>query len=258
MFELFSDIFTYRENALTRIDPRATLAIALGALAAVVTSEGIVLPLAALVLCLGGAAALRIPLRLAALRLAAPLAIVAVLIVLKGFLTGATPLFSFTLGAWTFTAKAEGFREGGLLGARVLGALAVVFLLSVVTPAHRIFQALRRFGLSRDWLEIAILMYRYIFVLMDRAAALAAAQRLRLGYGTPRRALASSATLAGATILRSIDQAERTHAAMRLRGYRGAMPFGPLPALHRRDRWILILALGLIGAARLAEWGAGR
>jgi len=258
MFDLFSDIFTYRDNALTRTDPRVTLTIALGALAAVVTSEGGVLPLAVLALCLGGAAALGIPLRLAAARLAAPLMIVAVLIVLKGFLTGTTPLFGFTLGTWTLTATAEGFREGGILGARVLGAMAVVFLLSAVTPAHRIFQALRRFGLSRDWLEIAILMYRYIFVLMDRAAALAAAQRLRLGYGTPRRALASSATLAGATILRSIDQAGRTHAAMRLRGYRGAMPFGPLPALHRRDRWILILALGLISAARLAEWGAGR
>src|SRR4030043_43443 len=103
MFDLFSDIFTYRDNALAKIDPRAKLAIALAAL--------------------------------------------------QTFLTGTTPIFAFTLAGWEFTAKAEGLRQGMLLGARVLGAVSVVFLLSVVTPAHRIFQALRWFRLSRNWLE---------------------------------------------------------------------------------------------------------
>lgn len=255
MFDLFSDIFTYRDNVLTRIDPRTKLAIAMAALVAIVTSGGAVLPSCALLLCLAIIAALRVPARLVALRLAAPLSIVTVLIVLQTFITGTTPLFSFTLGGWAFTAKAEGLHRGFLLGTRVLGAVSVVFLLSLVTPAHRIFEALRRFGISRDWLEIAVLTYRYIFVLMDRVADLAAAQRLRLGYTAPGRALASFTTLAGATIIHSFEQAERTHNAMRLRGYRGTMPFGTVPAMSRRDRWILALSLSVIAAARLAEWG---
>ncbi|MBU0574951.1 MAG: hypothetical protein KJ704_01735, partial [Proteobacteria bacterium] len=45
MFDLFSDIFTYRDNALTRIDPRAKLVIALAALIAVITADKAVLPL---------------------------------------------------------------------------------------------------------------------------------------------------------------------------------------------------------------------
>ena len=42
---------------------------------------------------------------------------------------------------------------------------------------------------------------------------------------------------------------------MRLRGYTGTMPFGPLPAVGGRDWLILALSLILIAAARLMEWG---
>ena len=255
MFDLFSDIFTYRDNALTRIDPRTKLVIVLASLVAVVTAEGIALPLFVFGICLGTVAALRIPAKLVAVRLAAPLSIVAVLVVIQTFVTGMTPLFTITLGEWQLTAKAEGLRQGALLGSRVLGAVSAVFLLSVVTPAHRIFQALRWFRISRNWLEIAILMYRYIFVLMDRVADLAAAQRLRLGYTARGRAMRSFTALAGATLIHSLEQAQRTHDAMRLRGYRGAMPFGPLPALGRRDRLIITLCLIAIASARLLEWG---
>ena len=258
MFDLFSDIFTYRDNVLTRIDPRVKLLIALTALIAVVTAERVFLPLLLAGLCLGTVAGLRIPVRLVAARLAAPLAVAALLVLLQTFVTGTTPLYSFTFAGWQLTMKAEGLRQGTLLGSRVLGALSVVFLLSLVTPAHRIFQALRSFGISKAWLEIAILMYRYIFVLMDRTANIAAAQRLRLGYRGARRSLQSLATLAGATLIHSFEQAERTAAAMRLRGYGGTMPLGPLPALGARDRRILVLCLLLIAAARLIEWGAVR
>ncbi len=255
MFDLFSDIFTYRDNVLTRIDPRAKLVIALAALVAVVTAEWIVLPLFVFGVCLVTIVTLRIPGKLVAARLAAPLSIVAVLVVIQMFVTGTTPLFGIAFAGWQFTAKAEGLRQGTLMGAHVLGAVSVVFLLSVVTPAHRIFQALRWFRISRNWLEIAILMYRYIFVLMDRVSDLAAAQRLRLGYTARGRALRSFTALAGATLIHSLEQSQRTHEAMRLRGYRGTMPFGPLPALGRRDRLILALCLIGIASARLLEWG---
>jgi len=250
MFDLFSDIFTYRNNVLTRIDPRVKLVIVLAALLAVVTSVRPVLPLAAFGLSLGIAAALRIPARLVALRLLAPLSTVAVLVVIQTFTLGTTPLASWEIGGWAVTARAEGLRQG-----LFLGALSVVLILGITTPAHRIFQALRGFRISRDWVEIAILMYRYIFVLLDRVNDLAAAQRLRLGYRTPRRSLASLSALAGSTIVHSFEQAGRTHNAMRLRGYSGTMPFGELPALEGRDQRILVA--GLIGIAVLAllEWG---
>ncbi len=54
----------------------------------------------------------------------------------------------------------------------------------------------------------------------------------------------------------TLEQAQRTHDAMRLRGYRGMMPFGPLPPPGRRDRLILVSCLiGIAAAYGLLEWG---
>ena len=45
MFDLFSDIFTYRENRLTAVDPRAKLVVALAAILLVLASGRPALPL---------------------------------------------------------------------------------------------------------------------------------------------------------------------------------------------------------------------
>jgi cobalt/nickel transport system permease protein len=143
-----------------------------------------------------------------------------------------------------------------LMGSRVLGSVSVVLLLSSVTPAHRIFHSLRWLGVPRGWVEIAALMYRYTFTLLDQTADVLAAQRVRLGYSGLKRSLASLGVLAGAVIVQSMEQATRTYEAMSLRGYQGHMPFGPLPALSRKDLWTLgLVGAGVIGIQVVLEWG---
>jgi cobalt/nickel transport system permease protein len=199
---------------------------------------------------------LRIPARLVALRLAAPLGIVAVLALLQSFTSGATPLWTIPLGAWTLTATREGVHAAALTASRVCGAVSVVLLLSLVTPAHRIFHALRWFRVPQGWVEIAMLMYRYTFTLLDLTADLTAAQQLRMGYAGAGRALSSMGAVCGTVIIRSVDQATRTHEAMVLRGYRQEIPFGPMPPLPARDCVVagaavfaLLLLYAVIGRA---------
>jgi energy-coupling factor transporter transmembrane protein EcfT len=63
--------------------------------------------------------------------------------------------------------------------------------------------------------------------------------------------------LAGTVMVHSMDQAVSTYDAMMLRGYKGHMPFGPLPAMSRKDRWGLALVAGVfIFAYLLCEWGS--
>ena len=64
----------------------------------------------------------------------------------------------------------EGALHGALLGTRVLGAVSVLLLLSSTARAHQIFNALRWFGVPKGWVEVGMLMYRYIFMLLDLAA----------------------------------------------------------------------------------------
>jgi len=181
--------------------------------------------------------AVGVPPRQVALRLAAPLVMAGTAVVLRWWL------------------EAASLQSGVVLAARVLGGVSVVLLLSVVAPAHQIFHALRALGMPRGWVEVALLMYRYTFILLDLAADMTAAQKVRLGYADLRRGWTSAGMVAGTVILRSIDQAVRAHEAMRVRGYRGEIPFGSLPALARRD-WVVIAGAMLLfgGAYWVLEW----
>lgn len=255
VFHLFSDIFACRDNALARMDARAKLITALATILFVTLSTRMILPLAVLAACLGAMIALCMPARLIVGRLIAPVGIVLVLVVLQSFTVGKTPVVSVTLGGWHLTAKLEGLMRGLLMGSRVLGAVSVMLLLSSVTPAHRIFRALRWFRVSKGWVEIAMLMYRYTFALLDHTADVVAAQKMRLGYSGVRRSLSSMGVLAGAVVVQSLEQAARTHEAMALRGYTGVMPHSPMPSMRARDRWLMVLTLLLIsGAFVLLEW----
>ncbi|MCX6900420.1 MAG: cobalt ECF transporter T component CbiQ [Verrucomicrobia bacterium] len=243
MFSLFSDFFACRDNLLSRVDPRAKLLVATTAILCVILSTSPALPVTVFFLSVAATLALRIPTRLVALRLAAPLGIVAVLALLQSFTSGATPLWSVPLGAWKLTATREGVHAAALTASRVCGAVSVVLLLSLVTPAHRIFHALRWFRVPQGWVEIAMLMYRYTFTLLDLTADLTAAQQLRMGYAGAGRALTSMGAVCGTVIIRSVDQAVRTHEAMVLRGYRREIPFGPMPPLAARDCCVTGLAV---------------
>lgn len=255
MFHLFSDIFANRENPLTRIDPRAKLVIGFTVILSVILSTKVTLPLLVFGSSLLAIVTLRIPFRLILFRLGAPLSIVAVLVLLQSFLVGSTPLLTLHLGGWKITATREGLLHGLLLGCRVLGAVSVILLLSFTTPAHKIFHSLLWLHVPREWVEVAMMMYRYTFILLEVASDMAAAQRVRIGYSGIKRSLSSIGILAGGVIIRSVDQGIRSYEAMVARGYKGSVPFGPMAPLSRRDGWATaLLVLAVAGAFLTLEW----
>ena len=255
-FDLFSDIFTYRDNVLTRVHPCVKVVAAFLTIVALISSSRLLLPALVFSCTFAGMMWIRLPLRCVFGRLAAPLGIVVVLVVLQSLMVGSTPVYSFSFRGWRISVMEEGIRQGLLMGSRALSAVSVVILLSSCTPAHRIFHTLRRLGVPKGWVEVAILMYRYVFIFVDRTAEIMTAQRVRLGYRGIRRSLSSLGMLAGSVLVLSMDQALRTHEAMTVRGYKGTIPFGPMPAMSRRDWWILACTSGLLLSAYVfIEWG---
>ena len=246
MFSLFSDFFACRDNPLSRVDPRAKLVIATTMIFCVILSTNPLLPLVVFLACVTATLAIRIPVKLVLLRLVAPMGIVVALALLQSFMAGGTPVCTIPLGPWRLTATHEGIRTAVLTASRVCGAVSVVLLLSFVTPAHRIFHSLRWFRVPQGWVEIAMLMYRYTFMLLDLTADLTAAQQLRMGYAGVRRSLTSMGTVCGTVIIRSVDQAVHTHEAMILRGYRRDIPFGPMPPVTAGACCVTALAVAAL------------
>jgi cobalt/nickel transport system permease protein len=189
---------------------------------------------------------LRIPVRIIFARFLPPLLVAFTLLLLHALTTGQTPVYSVPVGSWTLVLKEEGLAVGLLQASRVLGAVSVLLLLSAVAPAHELFLGLRWCRFPKVWVEIALLMYRYLFVCLDEASELLDAQRVRLGYGTPRAAISSAGSLMGAVMVRSIEQSARTHEAMLARGYTGEYPFGQMCPLRLRDGLVLAFSVPLL------------
>ena len=255
MFEVFMDIFTYRDNFLRRLDARTKLLITLAAVLAVICSQNPLFPAAVFSASLIGMIFLKMPSRLLLLRITVPLGMAVVLAVLQSLLVGKTPVFVFHIAALKISIMREGLLQGILIGSRVMGATSVVLLLSACTPAYEVFHALRWFRVPKEWVETAVLTYRYTFILLDLTSDIGAAQRLRLGYSRLDRSLSSVGTLAGMVIIRAVDQALKTHEAMVLRGYRGQAVFGPMPAVKTLD---LMIVTGVVAVLACACFILGR
>jgi cobalt/nickel transport system permease protein len=248
-FELFSDIFAFRDNALSRLDPRVKLAIAAAGLMAVILSSKVYLPLGICACCLATLLLLRMPARLVALRLVLPLGIAAMVCVMRAFLSGSTPMATFSIAGRQLTATREGLASGGLIASRVLGSVGIMLLLSMVTPAHKIFVALRWARMPKTWVETAMMMYRYIFALVDHTSEIFVAQKTRLGYVGFKRSLSSMGVLAGAVMERSLEQADKTHEAMVARCYKDSLPVGEPASLGRHETMIIAVFLAMITSA---------
>lgn len=245
MFSLFLDIFTCRDSPLRRLDPRAKLVAVLTLIMAIVLSTRPTFPL----VCFAGAITslllLKIPRRVIIMRLLPPLGMVIPLMVVRALTHGEEAVFTQTILNWELVFYREGLDHGILIASRVLSAVSTIMILSISTPAHEIFHALLWFKFPQGWVEIATLLYRYTFTLLEQAENVAAAQKLRMGYSSIKKTFSSLGTLAGTVILGSIDQAERTHHAMMMRGYNGELLFSPMKKFKLAD-WTVLICMPLI------------
>lgn len=110
-----------------------------------------------------------------------------------------------------------------LLVRGISGALAM-FLLATTTPMVDLFAALRRAHLPDPLIEVASLIYRLVFVLLESARTIREAQVSRLGHATPAAAYRSMSTLVAAVLVRSWTRARRLEDGLAGRGYVDALP----------------------------------
>ncbi|BCR03741.1 cobalt ECF transporter T component CbiQ [Desulfuromonas versatilis] len=233
---------------LVVLDGRIKLVLLAAALLVNLTAGGLLVPLllAALALVLVMAAGVRAGAFFRRMAIPALLAAVALATQLFWFREGA-PLFSIPLLFTELTIHAGGVLRGLELAARILGGMGVLLFFSLTTPLPELMRAAQFFRCPPVLVELALIMYRYIFLLLEEGGRIRNAQKARLGFVGFRAGLRSSGILGGMLILRTCDRAERSFAAMRCRGYRGA-PTGIAPGrLQGRDWGAFLAGLVLLG-----------
>lgn len=143
-------------------------------------------------------------------------------------------------GAWNVAAKA------------LLGATTSI-LLAATTPVTDLLRGLERLRVPRPLTTIALFMLRYLEVVAGQLRRTRTAMTAR-GY-RPRWLWQARpvAMAAGSLFVRSYERGERIHAAMRARGFTGALPDPggrPAPVGH----WLVAGLLPLVSLAAAVAW----
>jgi len=240
------DVLGYGDSPIHRLDPRVKLLVAAANIVAVVSFPryeiaGLLpyfaLPLFAMIL--GG-----IPpgLLLSRILVASPFALgVGVL----------NPVFDRTpvpvFGVWEL---AGGWVSFASLLLRFLLTVGTGVILVATTSMPRVAGAMARLGFPRGFIMQLLVLYRYLFVLVEEALRLVRARNLR-SFGGRGRGLSTYRHLLAALFVRTTARAGRIHRAMLARGFDGELRTLAARRLRATDMAALLAGTGFAALFRL-------
>ncbi len=245
----FTDVQGERRRLLVSLDGRGKLILMMAALVLNLLAGGYRFPLSLVILSLLAIIASGVSFRSFLRRMVVPciLAVVAFTTQIFWYPEGEL-IKTISLVGFDVDIHHGAFYRGIELGCRILGGMSVLLFFSLTTPLPELMRAAHFFRCPSVLVELALIMYRYIFLMFDEAAKIRNAQKSRLGYVSFKNTLRSASTLGGMLILRSYDRAERSFAAMRCRGYRGVMT-AVVPSRFRPHDWgVLLSAVVILGS----------
>ena len=112
-----------------------------------------------------------------------------------------------------------------LVMARALGAVSCLYFLSLTTTMPEILSVLRRAHVPSVMTELAVLIYRYLFVLLSAYQAMKDAAASRLGYSGLARSIRTTGAVYGNLLAASFRRSGACFDAMESRCYDGEIRF---------------------------------
>jgi cobalt/nickel transport system permease protein len=220
--ELLEDIA--QTNGLREVNPYLKLAAGLGAILLCLLSGGFIAPLFIALLLAGAVIILaRVDLRTYATLFIVPLLFaftgIIVIILLSG---GSGVYWSWNpLPNLTFSITRDSINEGFFVFCRVIGGMSALFFIALTTPMTDLFTVMRQVRIPEVVLDLAMIIYRSIFSMMDQLVQTYQAQVMRLGYSSFRESINSFGTLCGSVFIASWNAGEDFIRAMDARCYNG-------------------------------------
>lgn len=221
-YELFENIA--QTSGLRNVHSAVKLILGLGCILISVSSNSFLTPaiiavsISLITIALGGIH-LRFYLRVLCIPLG--FAILSVLVILFIRNSGEVIYSCSPFGWLTLTVTTGSANEGALILSRILGGMCSLFFISLSTPATEIFSLAKKCHVPEFLIELTMLIYRFIFILIEQAEMIYHAQIMRLGYMKRKGSIESFGSMAGALFIHSWESGERIVGAMDCRCYNG-------------------------------------
>lgn len=131
--------------------------------------------------------------------------------------------FAFSIGSVYITASMKGIFFATQLFVTALSSVSSLYVISFTTPMTDFISCLRKFHVPELFLELMLLIYRFIFILNATATAIQTAQKARLSNQNYKRALHAFGELGGALFVKAIKRSNALYDAMEARCYDGTI-----------------------------------
>jgi cobalt/nickel transport system permease protein len=122
---------------------------------------------------------------------------------------------------FSLSVTRESLNQGFFVFCRIIGGMSAVFFIALTTPMTDLFGVMRTCRVPDVVIDLAMIIYRTIFILLDQVIQIYHAQVMRLGYSTWRESVQSFATLCGAAFIASWESGEDLIRAMDARCFDG-------------------------------------
>ncbi|WP_425756616.1 cobalt ECF transporter T component CbiQ [Ihubacter sp. rT4E-8] len=129
--------------------------------------------------------------------------------------------FAVRIGDWYVTGSWTSIHRGVQMTITALASVSCLYFLSFNTTMTDILTVLRRLHVPPLIVELMLLIYRYIFVLLDVAYYITTSQSARLGYRNLSASYRSFAAMVQALFVRAMKRSRCLYDAMEARGYDG-------------------------------------
>jgi len=130
-------------------------------------------------------------------------------------------LVSFPVGGKYLAVSWHSLTEGARLVAVAVASVSCLYFLTLTTAMLDILAVLRRLRCPRIMIELMMLIYRYIFVILDMAGAITTSQNCRLGNRNFITELRSIGQMLAVLLIRSLKKTSLLYEAMESRCYNG-------------------------------------
>lgn len=136
-----------------------------------------------------------------------------------------TPLdaFAIPVGSYYITGSYSSILYGIQLILTALASVSCLYFLSLNTPMTDIILVLRRLRCPLLIQELMLLIYRFIFVLLDIASAITTSQNSRLGNKDYKTSIKSFGSMISVLFIRAMKKSNALYDAMEARCYDGTI-----------------------------------
>lgn len=155
-------------------------------------------------------------------------------------------ILSFALFGFKLGVTGNSLMAAGNIFFKALASVSCLYFLTLTTPLFEILIVLRRCKVPKLFVELMSLIYRFIFILLDRANMIFISQSCRMGYSNIKIGYKSIGTLITSLFVSSYKRSQDMYTSMESRCYDGEINLIEYDYKISHKNIVLIIILELI------------